>query len=115
MANSYCLEGKENQGSPSYTLKGKKKLLDFPSFSNKKIVLDCATEERASKWEIESQRIVSNRLFTQAIHVERIPAEGSSTSRGNAAANSHFGFSTEIAKERQDKILSSVSEYFNST
>lgn len=74
MANSYCLEGKENQSSPSYTLKGKKKpLLDFPSFSNKKTVLDCATEERASKWEIELQRVVLNLLFTQAIHVERFP------------------------------------------
>lgn len=75
MTNSCCLEGKENQGSPSYTLKGKK-LLDFPSFSNKKTILDCATEEGASKWEMESERIVLNCLFTQGIHAERFPAEG---------------------------------------
>lgn len=34
---------------------------------------------------------------------------------GNAGANIWFGYSAEIARERQDKILSAVSEYFNST
>ena len=113
MANSYRLEGKENQGSPSYTQKGKK-LLDFPSFSNKKTVLDCDTEVRASKWETESQRIVLNCLLPQAAHVERFPAEGSSASRATPRPALVSATLLKQQEERQDKIPSSVSEYFKS-
>lgn len=95
-ANSHCLEGKEKSRLSLLYFKGKKTFLDFPSFSNKKTILECATEESASKWEIELQWIVLSCLFIQTIHVERFPAETSSASPGNAVANSHFGYSAEI-------------------